>query len=281
MTQILNPPAIVRSTVVDAEVMAAQIVARVKAARQKAEAAEAESSPSRWEEAEGYAELASLRWSVRRIADECEASKSAVGRCIQIVSRYRDSGNRPTFWQAYAEVTGEAKAVHVSQATGQPEWYTPAEYIEAARKVLGEIELDPASSTVAQKTVLAKLYYTADDDGLSKGWAGRVWLNPPYAADLVGKFVDKLCEHFLAGDVPAALLLVNNATETTWFQRAAKLASAIVFPKGRVKFLDENGEPGAPLQGQVVLYFGADTDGFLSAFGEFGFDARLRNGQGA
>ena len=32
--------------------------------------------------------------------------------------------------------------VHVSENTGQPEWYTPQKFIDAARTVLGEIDLE-------------------------------------------------------------------------------------------------------------------------------------------
>jgi Protein of unknown function (DUF3102) len=47
-------------------------------------------------------------------------------------------------------------ACHVSANTGMPEWYTPPLYLDAARRVLGRIDLDPASSTVAQEAVRAK-----------------------------------------------------------------------------------------------------------------------------
>ncbi len=169
--------------------------------------------------------------------------------------------------------TGTEKAgrsAHVSANTGVPEWYTPAAYIEAARKVLGDIDLDPASSEIAQRTVQATTYYTIESDGLAQPWSGRVWMNPPYSSDLVSQFVGKLCDHFEAGDIPAALVLVNNATETRWFQRVGKLASAVCFPEGRVKFLNEDGNPGAPLQGQAILYFGGETIRFLDTFGTFG-----------
>jgi ParB family chromosome partitioning protein len=162
-------------------------------------------------------------------------------------------------------------AAHVSASTGCPEWYTPATYVEAARAVLGAIDLDPASSDVAQRTVKAARYFTLDDDGLARGWAGRAWLNPPYAAGEVERFVGKLCGHVRAGEVPAAILLANNATETRWLQEALGLARAVCFPRGRIKFLDEEGNPsGAPLQGQAVLYFGPERARFVARFKEFG-----------
>jgi DNA N-6-adenine-methyltransferase (Dam) len=78
------------------------------------------------------------------------------------------------------------------------EHYTPAIYIEAAREVLGRIDLDPASNARAQKTVKAGAYFTEKDDGLQQEWRGNVWLNPPYG-DLVGEFIAKLSAELAAG----------------------------------------------------------------------------------
>jgi len=44
---------------------------------------------------------------------------------------------------------------------GEPYGYTPSPYIETARAVLGEIDLDPATSKVAQKTVTMALHDAA------------------------------------------------------------------------------------------------------------------------
>jgi ParB family chromosome partitioning protein len=163
------------------------------------------------------------------------------------------------------------RAAHVSANSGVPEWYTPPEYLEAAREVMGGIDLDPASSEIAQRNVRASTFYTLEDDGLAHDWRGRVWLNPPYTAGTVERFVAKLCSHYKAGDVTAAILLVNNATETKWFQKAGRLAADVCFPAGRIRFLDESLSPvGAPLQGQSFLYFGENWNSFRFRFERFG-----------
>ena len=164
---------------------------------------------------------------------------------------------------------------HIAQNSGNNEWYTPSEYIEAARKVMGAIDLDPASCETANKTVKADTYYTAEDDGLTKKWYGRVWLNPPYAGELICRFIDKLKSHVLDGDIQEAIALVNNATETAWFNNLISAATAAVFPNGRVKFYMADGTTGAPLQGQAVVYIGENADKFISEFGRFGWCAWL------
>jgi ParB family chromosome partitioning protein len=162
-------------------------------------------------------------------------------------------------------------APHVANNSGVSEWYTPPAYLDAARATLGSIDLDPASSPVAQRFVKAKKFLTINEDGLASEWRGKVWLNPPYAAGLVEKFVAKLCGHLESGDVSAAVLLTNNATETKWFQGAIGRASALCFKEGRIKFLDEEGEEAnTPLQGQVFVYFGGEPQRFCGAFKEFG-----------
>ena len=163
------------------------------------------------------------------------------------------------------------KTAHVSNNSGVEEWYTPSEFIEAARAVMGHIDLDPASSFFAQVTVKATKYYTVQDDGLLQDWHGTVWMNPPYTSGLIGKFTEKLAAHVVAGDVIEAIVLVNNATETAWFQSLVSVCSAICFPASRVRFLDPDGKPGAPLQGQAILYAGEYPDKFQDAFKPFGF----------
>ena len=160
---------------------------------------------------------------------------------------------------------------HVAHNSGNNEWYTPTEYVDAARYAMGGIDLDPASSEVANRTVKADVYYTAEDDGLSRAWGGRVFLNPPYSGDLVGRFAAKTLEELEAGTVEQAVVLVNNATETGWFQALAERADAICFPKGRIRYLDHTGQvKQSPLQGQAFLYFGPNAEHFAGVFSAYG-----------
>lgn len=168
-----------------------------------------------------------------------------------------------------------AGAPHVSNNSGDNEWYTPPQYIEAAHEVMGWIDLDPASSAIANATVRAGCFFTAEDDGLGKAWWGNVWMNPPYARDLIAQFCAKLVKHYRAGDVGQAIVLVNNATDTQWFQELGCVASAAVFPRGRVRFHKSDGEVGAPLQGQAILYLGSEWERFLDVYSIFGIGAIL------
>jgi len=170
------------------------------------------------------------------------------------------------------EVVSEVRnRPHVANNSGNNEWYTPADYIEAAREVMGSIDIDPASNDIAQETVKAAVYYTAETNGLDKEWRGNVWMNPPYASDLIGKFIDKL-----VGELPnieQAIVLVNNATETEWFGKLISRSSAVCFPRSRVKFYMPDGKTGAPLQGQAVIYFGEHKERFAEVFSGKGWCA--------
>ena len=185
----------------------------------------------------------------------------------EIASRIQSGEN------AKSVVLEVQKRPHVANNSGNNEWYTPSEYIEAARKAMGSIDTDPASNDIANKVVKAKKYYTIETDGLAHDWHGNVWMNPPYSSDLITKFIEKLKEQ--RGNYEQAIILVNNATETQWFYEIVKIASAVCFPKSRVKFYMPDGKTGAPLQGQAVLYVGNNTEKFISAFGGIGWTAKI------
>jgi phage N-6-adenine-methyltransferase len=156
--------------------------------------------------------------------------------------------------------------------TGDNEWYTPRQYIEAVREVLGTIDLDPASCEFAQCRIKGTTFYASEDDGLAHEWRGNVFLNPPYAKQLVARFVGKLVNEIRAKHVTAAIMLTHNHTDTAWFQSAATgaLPTSICFTRGRVKFEKADGTIAAPMRGQAFFYYGSRHDLFRDVFAKFG-----------
>ena len=210
------------------------------------------------------------RKPIRTTFVDPDAEAAEPGLVARALDDMLERGEEPT----NAALKREVAKPHVAHNTGNNEWYTPDDILAAARDVMGGIWLDPASSEIANRRVGATIYFDKDDDGLSQSWAGgTIWMNPPYAPELVRQFADKLVETVEVNPT-TAIVLVNNATETRWFQRMAASCRAICFPAGRVRFLDPDGKPGAPLQGQAILYFGFDPGRFCERFAGFGFVVR-------
>lgn len=153
------------------------------------------------------------------------------------------------------------------------EHYTPQRYIDAARRVMGSIELDPASCEAANRTIHATRFYTADDDGLAQPWnAATLWCNPPYGRDPKRNhqaFIRRLVASYTAGHVEQAMLLVNSSTGERWFKPL--WSYWICFLYERIAFIDEQGaEQGSPPHSNVIVYFGHNTARFREVFRAFG-----------
>lgn len=160
----------------------------------------------------------------------------------------------------------QAMQLMTSQSTD--EWYTPGWVIELARAVLGGIDLDPASNATAQRTVQAARYFTAAEDGYSRPWAGRVWLNPPFSE--APRWARRLAAAVADGDVSAACMLVNSAPGYTWYEELVDHWPALQFRK-RLAFVRPDGTAaGLAKKSQTVFYFGPDVDRFAETFGPYG-----------
>lgn len=150
------------------------------------------------------------------------------------------------------------------------EWYTPTYIIEAAKEVMGGIDLDPASCDLANDSVGAERYFTEKDNGLDKEWFGRVWLNPPYSMPLIKQFVDKLILEWNAGNIDEACVLTNNATDTSWFHKLIESDGVVCLTKGRIRFSSPKNSGISPRQGQAIFYFGDNSIEFAKEFAKFG-----------
>lgn len=173
------------------------------------------------------------------------------------------------------------RAEHLCESS---EWYTPTAIVEAARAVLGAIDLDPATCVAANRNVRATNIYTVADDGLdpANAWNGRVFLNPPNPA---GPFWKRLVADHAARRVSSAVYVAYSIEQLQQVQAwtpAAPLSSwPICIARRRVRFLQESeqvgldGErslvPGAsPTHASAIVGVGVDVDRFRTAFAGIG-----------
>ncbi len=146
-------------------------------------------------------------------------------------------------------------------------WYTPPHIVDLVTQVLGEIDLDPCADD--GKHIPAQLHYTSMDDGLTRDWQGRVFMNPPYSCP--GKWMKKLQGEVESGRVSEAIALVPAATDTNWLSPVLK-TQPVCFWKGRIKFLDLDYQPKLPArQSHCLVYWGENWQKFKEVFEWHGF----------
>lgn len=151
-------------------------------------------------------------------------------------------------------------------------WGTPPEWVERVRAVMGAIDLDPASSSESNEVVRAERYFTAEDDGLSQPWSGRVFLNPPgncgpgrpacktkkvCSCRLPQKFWNKLNSQFFDGYVEAAIYLAYSQEQLRWMRVAP--GTMIAVPRERIKFV---GVGNSPTHANAFVGLGVDAESF-------------------
>lgn len=159
------------------------------------------------------------------------------------------------------------------------EWYTPAKYIEAAREVMGGIDLDPASCALANETVKATRYYTKEDNGLMQPWNGRVWLNPPFGLIHPGvkgsteswqrSFVEHVQRLYELQTIDQAILLLLGSTVfRSYFAPLWKYPVCI--NNLQTHFERDDGTSSQFGFGSLFVYLGPNIDAFTTIFSRFG-----------
>ena len=99
-----------------------------------------------------------------------------------------------------------------------------------------------------------------EDNGLTAYWFGKVWLNPPYGKE-TPKWLAKMHQH------RNGMALLFARTDCAWFHDYVAKADAILFLKGRVKFVDGLG---------VSKGSGAGSGSMLIAWGSLQVEALKR-----
>lgn len=189
-------------------------------------------------------------------------------------------------------------AVVAEFSSATPEHYSPPAIVELGRRVMGAIDLDPASCAVANETVQAQRFFAREDDGLVQRWLGRVWLNPPGSCHddagnlttcyqpprtakgvrkekksctckLPQKFFRRLGYFYHLGEVTEFVWLAFNISQLRTLQGGGgdRLLGecAVCIPRERMRFTGDS-----PTKDNAVLYGGPNHAHFRRVFEEIG-----------
>jgi hypothetical protein len=152
----------------------------------------------------------------------------------------------------------------VQHSSASNEHYSPSLIVSPGRQVLGHIDLDPASCAVANETIRADVFFTREQDGLTKRWdvAGpttRVWCNPPGGTDEAGSVQRawwfRAARAWVTGEIGQAIFVCFNLglLQTTQIEvpegLPLPLDFPLCFPSKRIAYnvaTEENGRVGQP-----------------------------------
>ena len=139
-------------------------------------------------------------------------------------------------------------AEHEPNIGASDEWYTPPDLLNALNE---SYDLDPCSPGT-EHWVPALNVYTKQDNGLERTWEGFIFMNPPFGGrNGHVPWLNKFLKH---GN---GIAVVRAYTSAGWFHDHAVKADAMVFPRGKTKFVRPDGTIGkSPGHGIVLLGMG-------------------------
>jgi len=156
------------------------------------------------------------------------------------------------------------------------EWYTDPGTIALVKRVLGPIELDPATCKLPQMWIKAKRYFTVDDDGLAQDWGCRtLFMNPPYGktGNMSNQeiWMDKLITSLPR--IGACIALTKTVPGYQWWTKLWRGAwpGHLCITDDRLAFVASNGTArGKSKAASSFWYYGPHADRFQAVFDESG-----------
>ncbi|HHI4996264.1 TPA: DNA N-6-adenine-methyltransferase [Vibrio parahaemolyticus] len=189
-------------------------------------------------------------------------------------------------------------ANRINQDSGNFEYYTPKEIVDAARQCMGGIDLDPASSLAANLIVQADHIFTKETDGMKKVWtADTLWMNHPFSRgekacpakrarckkktcvkrghhidhDIPSNmdWISKLLHHYEQGHVKEAICITFANTSEAWFRKLLPFPQCM--PNKRIQYYKPDGTiDNNVTKGSAITYLGPNLDNFANAFRDIG-----------
>lgn len=143
-------------------------------------------------------------------------------------------------------------ALHEQSVGATDEWYTPPEIFEALDCHFYMDVASPGASVTPW--IPAAVFITTEGlGGLCYPWRGFVWMNPPFGArNGLVPWLTKFAGH------RNGIALVPDRTSAPWFQDFAPQMDALLFTRGKIKFIGADGQRGeSPAQGTCLMAMGA------------------------
>lgn len=183
----------------------------------------------------------------------------------------------------------------INQDSGNFEYYTDMRIVNAARRAMRSIDLDPASSKQANERIKANKFFTKKEDGLKMDWFGNVFLNHPFSKgwkacddtcnrktcadrgfhihqDIPSNldWVYKLVSEYIDGEVNQACCITYASTSEKWFKPLLDFPQCYLSPRTNYYLPDGTLKRGVT-KGSVITYLGHDVKRFIKIFdGHFG-----------
>ena len=175
--------------------------------------------------------------------------------------------------------------IQLSSRTDQ--WGTPKSIIDRVYCTFGSsIDLDPASSELANETIKAKRILTEEDNGLEYEWfekeeRGSVFLNPP-SGKINGEgktklFWKKLVQNYEDGFLTQAIFLGFSLEQLSILQDCPydPLDFSICIPRKRIKFVNliNPEHKDRPTHSNFICYLNGSVDNrqkFKECFSDLG-----------
>lgn len=144
-------------------------------------------------------------------------------------------------------------AVHFSSA--RQDWATPWALFKVLNAEYGPFDLDVCATPENAKCAA---FYTPKDDGLTRPWTGRCWMNPPYGRE-IGKWVKKAAQEARTNSEIVVCLLPARTDTAWWHDFVEGRATKVLFIRGRIKFA--GAKNSAPFPSAVVVFKNSNQEG--------------------
>lgn len=134
---------------------------------------------------------------------------------------------------------------------------------------MGDIDLDPFSSAVANERVGAKKFYTQEDNGFEQEWHGKVWCNHPFSRENNPLIAPKMELEYNEGRMTQACLITFAATSERWFKPFLARPQCFIYKRLNYELPDGTVKKGVT-KGSVITYYGKNVERFHHFFHDIG-----------